>query len=129
MKNIQTYTEFLNEGKTQLFDPNNLNDPNDMDMIDSLRKHAKAYGFKEISNPVKWAKKNGYDDGIPTVAMFAHPDDKNNETIVHVYTQQDQKELEVSFYAWGGASGNDSIEGWVTDKYWNQYFGDDTLEK
>ena len=57
--------------------------------------------------------------------MFVHPDDKENTTIVQVYTQKDQKYLEVSFYAWGGPSGNDDINSWTTDKYWEEYFGEE----
>lgn len=123
---MKALNEFLNEGKTPKFNPKNLEDPNDMKMIDSLRKHAKNYGFKEVKNPEKWAKKNGYnEEGLPTVAMFVHPDDKENTTIVQVYTQKDQKYLEVSFYAWGGPSGNDDINSWTTDKYWEEYFGEE----
>ena len=49
---MKALNEFLNEGKTPKFNPKNLEDPNDMKMIDSLRKHAKNYGFKEVKNPL-----------------------------------------------------------------------------
>lgn len=102
----------------------------ELKMLDTVKKLAKKYGFKTIKNPDKWLKKIGHDeDGIVTVALFLHPDTKNDFGYVEVYHQKDKPEyLEVSFYAWG-SSGNDSIDDWTTDEYWEDYFGEDDFEE
>ena len=102
----------------------------ELKMLDTVKKLAKKHGFKTIKNPDKWLKKIGhYEDGIVTVALFLHPDTKNDFGYVQVYHQEDEPEyLNVGFYAWG-SSGNDSIDDWTTDEYWEDYFGEEDFEE
>ena len=108
------------------------NDPKDkipkseLKMLAQVTKLAKKHGFEVIKNPEKWIKKNAYESGIVTVALFLHPDRKFDLGYVQVYHEEGKPEyLDVHFYAWG-SSGNDSIDSWTTDEYWKTYFSDES---
>ena len=98
----------------------------ELKMLAQVTKLAKKHGFEVIKNPEKWIKKNAYESGIVTVALFLHPDRKFDVGYVQVYHEEGKPEyLDIHFYAWG-SSGNDSIDSWTTDEYWKTYFSDES---
>lgn len=86
--------------------------------LKKVRKLANKYGYVEVKDAEKYAKKNGIDtEGITYTALFIDPKDKNKDTYVGIYPDEDG-DLQVTWYYWGGPSGNDSIEDWTLNSTW-----------
>ena len=95
-----------------------------MKQLNKLRKFAKEYGFIEAENPEEFVERIGItSDGVKVLSIFTKYPSLMAPCYVLVYHQlKNSEDLEVNFGTSHGGSGNDSIEDWITEKYWKLYF-------
>jgi hypothetical protein len=127
-KGDKTKLRFLTEKVREyesVIDESVINENESKD-LQKIRKLAKKYGYVEVKDPESYGKSYlGDEPDISYTAIFIDPEDKNKDTYVSLWTDTEEESpefgyLQVSWYYWGGPSGNDSIDYWTIDSTWKK---------